>query len=253
MNSTLETIHGLRTIHGNFRDEKIPEETVDTILQAAMRAANASNRQSYSIIVTDDLGKMFGVKASHMLLFCVDYNRIIDVARHLGCEFHTGQTVHLITGSTDTILAAQTACIAAKSLGIDSLFTNNIHRGDIGRVYRIFELPLDHCFPLIALYLGYPHKEPRHQRGRWFGAGQIHRDSYRRASKTELDEIVAQYDDPANHIGLVEAKTWGKEHQHYLEWFYKVWSARSGTPETPSQMHCILAAAGLLERGNPNG
>ena len=51
MNETIKTIHSLRTIHGDFSDKKIPDSDFDAILDASVRAANASARQSYSIIV----------------------------------------------------------------------------------------------------------------------------------------------------------------------------------------------------------
>ena len=60
--------------------------------------------------------------------------------------------IGFVTGSTDTILAAQTACIAAKSLGIDSLFTQRgLHRRDISQVFKTLNLPDKYCFPLVAL------------------------------------------------------------------------------------------------------
>ena len=54
MNETLNTIHELRTIHGNFTEQEISAQDLKTILAASVRAANASNRQSYSIIVVED-------------------------------------------------------------------------------------------------------------------------------------------------------------------------------------------------------
>lgn len=153
MNETLKTISELRTVHGNFSDKDISTENLQTILEASTRAANASARQSYSIIVIDDkemMMKLCGYSGSRLLLFCVDYTRLSDVAHHMGHEFDRKDFTGFITGSTDTILAAQTAAIAAKSLGLDSLFTNGIHRGDPNRVYELLDLPLEQCFPLIA-------------------------------------------------------------------------------------------------------
>jgi len=47
---------------------------------------------------------------------------------------------------TDTALAAQTAVIAAGSLGIDYLFTNSIHCGDLRGFCEKFNLPDKLCF-----------------------------------------------------------------------------------------------------------
>jgi nitroreductase len=53
-NETLITIHSLRSTHGDFSEKEISAEDVQTIVTAAVRAANASARQSYSIVVVED-------------------------------------------------------------------------------------------------------------------------------------------------------------------------------------------------------
>ena len=83
MNETLKTIHSLRSTHGNFSDENVSVEDVQTIIEASVRAANASARQSYSIIVIEDkevVKKLCGYVGSVALLYCIDYTRIIDTA-----------------------------------------------------------------------------------------------------------------------------------------------------------------------------
>jgi hypothetical protein len=65
-NGSLKTIRGLRTIHGNFLDKPIAEPTLQTILQSSVRAANASNMQSFSIVVVKDrktMGDVCGYRA----------------------------------------------------------------------------------------------------------------------------------------------------------------------------------------------
>jgi hypothetical protein len=86
-NETLKTIGRLRTIHGNFLDKPIPEPELQTILKASVRAANASNMQSYSIVVVKDrktIGEVCGYRGSCMLLHCVDFNRLKASAELMG-------------------------------------------------------------------------------------------------------------------------------------------------------------------------
>lgn len=247
MNETLKTIHSLRTIHGNFTSQEVKDEDVKTILEACVRSANASARQSYSVVVVKDrdlIKTLNGFVGNRALIFCIDYNRIIDTAKHLNHSFSANGIIQFVTGSTDTILAAQTAAIAAKSIGIDSMFTNGIHRGDVNRVYELLDLPKEYCFPLISLILGYPKKEPDHLKGRINGPGIIHHDRYQRLTTEELDQLVKEYDDPGNHMGLNEI--WEKEgFNHYLDWFFKVWSARGDKPEGKSQVAEILENIGF--------
>jgi len=255
MNDTLKTIHALRSIHGNFTDQEISDADMQTILDATVRAANASARQSYSIVVVDDreVMKELGYVASRVLVFCVDYTRLIDQADHLGYDFNKGGMVGFVTGSTDTILAAQTAIVAARSLGIDSLATNCIHRGDIERVYRVLSLPERACFPLIAVVLGYATEEPEYLKGRLNGPGVIHRNTYYRLTDEEMAATLAQYDDPDRHMAL--NPNWEADgFAHYLDWFYGQWSGslrkgdeKPAAAKKPSQLAELLRRAGFVD------
>ena len=222
VNETLRTIHELRTTHGNFLDKPLPDADLQTVLDASVRAGNASNMQSYSIVVVTDRGVMktvCGYQASALLLYCIDTNRMADLARHLGCRFAQDPAWLATTGAVDTVMAAQTAVIAARSLGIDSLFTNGIHRGDPERVFAALDLPERNCLPLIALLLGYPDKPVARRKGRLNGPGIVHHGRYHRLSAAECDAVVAEYDAPQRHLGLVE--DWReKGAAHYLEWLF---------------------------------
>lgn len=248
-NDVLRTIHRLRTIHGDFSDKRVSDADVQTILDATVRAANASNTQSYSIIVSrdaDKIQKLTTYKAGCLLLYCADYTRMIDTARHLGYDYYTDNAEAFVTSAMNTMLAAQTAVIAAKSLGIDSLLTNGIHRGDIERLWSILDLPQKSCIPLIALVLGYPRNEPTHQRGRLRGTGIVHYEKYQRLQKADLEEIVRLYDDKSLHIGTED---WDKRgHKHFLDWFHKEW-ARAGSKPTTSEGQLLrrLKKSGFID------
>lgn len=249
-NATLDTIHDLRSTHGNFTDKAVPEDVLQAILQASVRAASASNMQSYSIVVVRDAAlvqKVCTYTAPRMLLYCVDYNRSKATADHLGLPYHADSVVDLVTGSVNTTLAAQTAVIAARALGVDSLLTNGIHRGDMERVWKLLDLPEAGCFPLIAVVLGYATEPPRERKGRLSGPGVIHEGKYHRLTPAELDALVKQYDDPAQHLALND--TWQKEgRKHYFEWFFGSWQARAARPTTAeTPMLRLLKRAGFIE------
>lgn len=247
-NETLKVIHSLRTIHGDFSDKQVPDKDVQTILGASIRSASASNAQTYSIIVVLDAAKMqklTGYRGSCLLLYCVDHNRTSDTAKHLGYNVYEDNMSAFITAGINTILAAQTAVIAARSMGIDSLLTNGIHRGDMERVWTILELPQTSCFPMIALILGYPRTEPTHRKGRLSGPGVIHYETFHRLTKDELDKIVLQYDDKT--MQLSQSEGWEKKgHKHYLDWYYKEW-ARGRQTVTETQMFRRLKKSGYVD------
>ena len=199
-----------------------------------------------TIIVISDkqkVKKLSEYNGDKMLVFCVDCTRINDLAEHLGHEFAVNDMVGFVTGSTDTVLAAQTACIAAKSLGIDSLFTQRgLHRRDIDKIFAELQLPNKYCFPIVALVLGYPKEEPEYRKGRLNGKGIVHYESYQRLTDQEKDALVDEYDDKNRHLGLIDNWDQQKGIKHYLDWFYKKWSWRFDTKQFVS----ILKKAGFL-------
>jgi nitroreductase len=58
MDETLQSVHSLRTIHGDFSEKEISKAELRQIFKAGICAANASARQSYSIILLDDRTRM---------------------------------------------------------------------------------------------------------------------------------------------------------------------------------------------------
>lgn len=235
MNETIRIIENLKTVR-DFSKRNILKEDLSVILKSCVNAATASARQTYSIIVVDDkeVMKQIGYVGSVMLVFCVDFNRVIDTAEYLGFQYKHGTSiVDFTTGSTDTILAAQTAAITAKSLGIDSFFSNCVHRGNINRIYNVLNLPEKHCFPLITLILGYPDekKSKMKKKGRLSGPGIIHFNKYERLNDEELEKMVLDYDSQDKRfLSLID--DWReKGYNHYLECFYKKWCGCSRVNE----------------------
>jgi len=249
-NDTLATIHRLRSTHGNFRNQPLPDETLQTILKASVRAAGASNNQSYSIIVIKDpklMKDVCGYAGPCLLLFCADYNRLKAGAAALGYDYQPGTIVDFVTASINTLLVAQTAVIAARSLGVDSLLTNGIHRGDVDRHWKLLGLPATHCFPLIALVLGYADREPPYRTGRLDGLGVVHEGKYHPLTKDEVADLIRQYDDKSRHLGLNE--DWDQQgYAHYLDWYFKTWVGRNLKPgPKETQMLRLLKRSGFIE------
>jgi nitroreductase len=218
------------------------------ILHASVRAPGASNLQCYSIVVVRDRAKMkqlCGYAGSRTLVYCIDYNRLTATAAHLGHTYQPGGVDSLVIGCVNTTLAIQNATIAARSLGVDYLVTNGVHRGDMERVWKLLDLPQSLCFPLMAVVLGYPTAEPAHQRGRLTGAGVVHEERYHRLTKDELETLVREHDDPARHLALSDE--WQKGgYKHYLDWLFTAWLGRNRPAGDESQMTQLLKRAGLV-------
>jgi len=247
VNETVKIIQSLRSIR-EFSDKKIAKKDLDIIINSSVRAANASGRQSYSIIVVDEkevLDKLF-YGSNIGLVFCVDFNRLIDTAKHMEYEYGPKNIRLFITGSIDTCLAAQTAAITAKSLGIDSLFTNSVHRAKMDEVYKQFNLPERYCFSMIALCLGYAKEEPEWKRGRLSGPGIIHYNKYQRLSTKELEQLVKDYDDQEICLGAPAARLSEMGFERYLDWFFTKWN-RPFPEEKIKELYDILRKAEFLK------
>jgi nitroreductase len=255
-NPTLATLHDLHTTHGNFTEKDVPEEQVEEILQASVRAANSSNMQTYSVVVVADRDRMkqiCGYQGSRLLVYCVDYNRLEAGAASLGHAYFPDNMTAFVTGSINTAIAAQTAVVAARSLGIDSLLTNGIHRGDMARLWRLLDLPEQHCFPLIALVLGYASELPQHRTGRLTDLGVVHRERYHRLTNAEVAQITARYDDPETHLGL--NPDWASQgHRHYLDWLFTSWlETRSQPTKADTEICRFLKRSGFVEPHTDGG
>jgi hypothetical protein len=161
--------------------------------------------------------------------------------------YYPDNIVNLITGIMNTMFAAQTAVIAAKSLGIDSLMTNRIHRGNMERLWTLLELPDKYCFPLIAVVLGYPSEEPAHQRGRLSYTGIFHDGVYHKLTKEEVEEIISKTDDKKLNIALNE--NWEQDgNKHFYDWFFKSWSGNTLKPTSEeTQMFKLLKKSGFID------
>lgn len=246
MNYLLEGIMGLETTQGHFTEQTVPQDTVTTIIEAAVRAPNAANRQSYSIISVNDpevIKKYFGYQAPHALLFCIDYNRVIDSARFLNEEYEVNGIISFIHGAIDTCLAAQNAALATASLGLGQMFTNAIHRKPLDQLFTKFNLPEKYCFPLITLLIGHPTKRRNFRKGRLTNLGIVHQETYQRLNDQQLATMIEYIDHPDNHLEPVENIP--KNIESYLLWYFKNWANKSN-PEKQREFIARLQKSSFI-------
>lgn len=173
MNPTLEVIHQRRSLR-NFSRQPLTDEEKDAILQATYRAPTAGNMMLYTIIEVDDQAikdrlavtcdnQPFIASAPFVLLFLADYQRWYDYfqlcqverkAQELGRPTRVPQEGDMLLACCDAVIAAQTAVIAAESLGIGSCYI-----GDILENYEIhrelFHLPR-YTVPVAMVVFGRP-------------------------------------------------------------------------------------------------
>ncbi|MBU4485385.1 MAG: nitroreductase family protein [Candidatus Delongbacteria bacterium] len=149
----------------NFSDKRIEPETLEKILAAGIQSASGGNLQPYSIIVIENpktnikLGDLchqkFVGKAPVNLLFCIDWNRMKQIA-DTGCAPFSANNAfrHFWISFQDTIIAAQSICTAADALGLGSCYIGTVMEF-LDKLIKMLGLPKG-VFPVVLLPVGYP-------------------------------------------------------------------------------------------------
>jgi nitroreductase len=211
MKPTLELLHNRKSVRA-YAEKAVSREVRDQVLAAAMRAPTAGNMQLYSIIEISDQAikdrlvetcdnQPFIARAPFVLLFLADYQRWLDYFRAAGVEdqcsersipMRLPQEGDLFLACCDALIAAQTAVIAAESLGLGSCYI-----GDIMENYEIhrelFDLP-QYVFPICLLCFGYPTQGQieRKKTRRFDRRFIIFENRYRRLQPEEFEAMFAQ-------------------------------------------------------------
>jgi nitroreductase len=219
MNETIGIIKNRRSVRA-FQDRPIARDIVNLIINSAMRAPTAGNMMLYSIIEIEDqaikekLAKScddqpFIARAPLVLLFLADYQRWFDlfIASDVRSyceseekEFRFPGEGDLLLACCDALIAAQTAVIAAESLGIGSCYI-----GDIMENYEyhkeLLNLP-QYAFPITLVCFGYPRATSSAQKlTPRFPQEYIHfKNTYTRLDKTALDKMFESRD-PQRYFG----------------------------------------------------
>jgi len=148
----IEALMGRRSIR-KYTDEKIPEETVSTLLKAAMNAPSGGNLQPWYFIVVDDREILTKMTEFH------PYSKMLLHASHaiivLGDTKAHSQGVKEFWVQ-DCSAATENLLIAAHALGLGAVWLGAHPNKDIVDGTRsLFNVP-DHITPLCIISLGYP-------------------------------------------------------------------------------------------------
>jgi FMN reductase (NADPH)/FMN reductase [NAD(P)H] len=181
----------------------------EMILEATLRAPTAGNMMLYTVIEVEDQelkerlamtcdDQPFIARAPYLLLFLADYQRWYDyylaagVAERCAARAETMRRLEegdLFLAMCDTLIAAQTAVVAAEALGIGSCYI-----GDILENYEIhrelFSLP-PYVMPVTLVCFGYPTSEAaaRKTTPRFERRFIVQQDRYKRCDADELEEM----------------------------------------------------------------
>ena len=199
--ATIETIFRHRSIR-RYKPDPVPDEILDEILEAGVRASSSGNMQTYSIIVTRDRALRERLFVPHMeqsmvldapvlLTFCADFHRMRKWLRLNGAPDNFDNFMSFMIAAIDATLVSQNVALAAESLGLGICYMGST-LANCDQIGRILELPQG-VFPVVGFSLGYPDENPA-PRDRLPLEGLVHQETYRDYSDSEIREIYRDRD-----------------------------------------------------------
>ncbi len=154
-----EVVNSRRSIRSFQRDQEIPEKEILKILETAVKAPSAGNRQSWDfILVTKEeikkalaraaLSQTFLAKAPVVIVVCANKERSAQVYGRRGRELYCIQ---------DTAAAIQTMLLTITALGYGSCWVGAF---DEVSVTTVLGIP-DGIRPVAILPIGVPKRHPK--------------------------------------------------------------------------------------------
>jgi len=166
-NATLELIHAHASCR-SYKTDPLPVDLVETIVSASQHTSTSSNLQTYSVVATTDPGlrEKLSQICSHQahirtaplfLTWCADLARLQKVCQMRGYEQNTNYLENFLISAVDASLAAQSAALAAESLGLGICYIGSIRNSPL-EVIKLLDLP-KLVFPITGMTIGWPASE----------------------------------------------------------------------------------------------
>lgn len=196
---TMDSMKNRATVR-TYADRPIEPSLLNELLGIACRSSNTGNMQLYSIVLTADAEKKKALSACHfhqpqvcgaplVLTFCADLNRYKKWCEEYHLQAGVDNVQALTYASVDTVIAAQTFCVAAeeKGLGICYLGTTTYLADAIAEVLGLPPLVV----PLVTISLGYPKEKPV-QSERLPLRAIVHEESYQDYTSADIKALYAE-------------------------------------------------------------
>ncbi len=191
-NPVLDCLMDHRSVR-KFKPDPIPEETINTILRAGIRAATAGCMQPYAFIVLDDpevLKKVSYIPAPLAVVAVVDLYRVKRYYELNDAPFYNDQAVNLFISYWDATIALHNVVIAAESMGLGGVYIGMILSQDLRESLGV----PDYVVPAGLVALGYPDEAPD-LGPRLPLEAVVHRNAYHIPSDDDIREWYRVHDE----------------------------------------------------------
>ncbi|MEG1931793.1 MAG: nitroreductase family protein [Pygmaiobacter sp.] len=164
-NTVLESLFTRKSVRA-YEKRDVPDEMIQSIINAAREAPTAGNMMLYTILhITDtNIKQQLAVLCDHqpmieraplVLVFVADYHRwLVRVREAIGGETRALGLGDLLLASSDALIAAQNAVIAAESLGLGSCYVGDVTE-NFEQMKALLHLPCETA-PVALLCIGWP-------------------------------------------------------------------------------------------------
>ncbi len=221
MNETLGLLINRASIR-SYVQESIKEADKQLIEEAIYRSPTAGNMQDFSVIAIEDQklktelsvlcdNQLFIAKAPLVYVFVSDFTRYKDYFEIHNVDDSKFKVPHLGTmmnGIIDSTIAAQTASVAANSLGIGTCYIGDIVENK-EQIMKLLGLN-DNMIPVAMLTLGY-YKQQIKQSPKIDKKYIIHNNKYSRATKEQVEEMFKSKTVP---------KKYQSEYKNFASYYY---------------------------------
>lgn len=190
-----------RTVR-SYSKMDVDEQTLNSLLNAAMYAPTMGNMQLYSVIVTRDekmkeklspchFNQPMVTKAPVVLTFCADFNRFIKWCEVSGAVPGYGNFQSFISALLDVCIFAQQFNTAAEMVGLGCCYIGTTtYNAD--KIADVLSLP-KMVVPVVTLTVGYPvdfNNEPKVERLPLEAV--VHAEHYIDYTDTRIKELYAE-------------------------------------------------------------
>jgi len=248
---TIELIRRHSSVR-HYKPDPVPADIVETIVAAAQRSSTSSNLQMWSVIAITDantrvrLSNLCGdqkhiAEAPIFLAWCADLSRFDRVCQLRGYSQVTEYVENFLVAAVDCVIAAQTAALAAESLGLGICYIGSI-RNQTQQVIDLLSLPRL-VFPITGMTLGWPAATPV-LRPRLPLDAVLHWETFDRRHE---DQALRDYDRAMLQTGIYQGRQVpvpGKP-EETEEYGWLEHSARRVSQPTRTDLHKILSQQGF--------
>ena len=200
--------------HGSVRHyqpDPVPADMIETIVAAAQRSSTSSNLQMWSVVAVTDansrarLAPLCGnqehiAEAPVFLVWCADLSRLDRACQLRGYSQVTEYVENFLVAAVDCVIAAQTAALAAESLGLGICYIGGV-RTHPQRIVDLLALPRL-VFPITGMTLGWPATTPA-LRPRLPLNAVLHWETYDRRHE---DQALRDYDRAMLQTGIYQGR-----------------------------------------------